>query len=164
MVQLPPKTNRFIALLRLKAKTMIAHQAAFSPNLPEGRLPPRKILLHHRVDVLSLATAAPMPQDEFIARNPPVRHNSKDLVPPPTKVHRRKGKLTLHARKLKLPQGLPNHQIPIARTPLLVTQPVGHKTKLAHSWPVSTLTPRLLLILERQNPLCHNMLTWSVIV
>ena len=42
-------TRRFIALLRLKARIMIHHQAALAPKREEGRYPPRKVLLHDRM-------------------------------------------------------------------------------------------------------------------
>ncbi len=41
----PPNTRRFIAELRLKASTTMAHHAALTPNSLEGSLPPAKSLL-----------------------------------------------------------------------------------------------------------------------
>ena len=37
-----PHTSRFMAELRLKASTAMAHQAALAPNRPEGSRPPAK--------------------------------------------------------------------------------------------------------------------------
>ena len=40
--QEPPKTKRFMIVLKFIAKIMIHHQAAFSPKSPDGSYPPAK--------------------------------------------------------------------------------------------------------------------------
>ena len=39
----PPSASSFIAALRLKARIMIPHQAAFSPKSEEGSFPPEGV-------------------------------------------------------------------------------------------------------------------------
>ena len=51
----PPNASRFIAELRLKASTAMAHHAALAPNSPDGSLPAARSLFR------TLWTCSPLP-------------------------------------------------------------------------------------------------------
>src|SRR3990172_5965576 len=77
------------------------------PKRPTGKLPPRQVLLENPVHLLALPATPPVPPDQFLPVQVPVRHDPEPLVRAAPHLHRRERKIPL---RLPIPQPPPNRE------------------------------------------------------
>ena len=101
-----------MAALRLWARTMIHHQAAFSPNFPEGSFPPGEVLFHDGMGLFGLAASFMMPVDELTPFPVHVRDDPEELVLGLIEGDGLEGEI-VHAGKVRLFQPFPDGYVAV---------------------------------------------------
>jgi hypothetical protein len=89
---------------------MIHHQAAFSPNFPEGSFPPCQVLFHDCMGFFGFAASFMMPVDQLMPFPAYVRHDGEELVLGLAEANGLEGE-AIHPGKERLLQPLPDGEI-----------------------------------------------------
>lgn len=105
------------------------HQAAFSPNFPEGSFPPREIFLHDGVGLFRFTTSLMLPVDELTSFPVHICYDPEELVPGVLEGDGLEGK-TIHTGEVGLLHQLSDSYIAVGLCLLRCGTFIGDKADL----------------------------------